>query len=537
MAIWSGRRTEPRVDFHEPVRVMWPGEVSGVVGRAVNLSTSGILIDAPTPSSLPVGSNILCDLGLPRGPRVLRGRVAHRRTLSPQNVGMGIEFIDLSERESAELRTIVGERDEKPQRVKVNFEGTNQVVRARAFATEGGFQLTTALPFLKMHTKVDIALSPDALVTAKGTVVGVALDRSHADGIPRLLIDVSLTPSEEQATPVVEAVLQGAWGPGAPDQVHAGEGEVHASEINEGEISAGEVPEGGINTGEVYESATTREAAPYSYLRARVDLHDERDTTEVVSPSPLPTRQRLKMTLAGAAVGVLVVAAALGLMLRGSVRTTSQAPEPVTAEQAPPVAPAAAEQVAAPEPTVAAEPTPVAAAPAPVAAPPTPKPVAAPTVAAAPTPPKPVAATLPKAAARPRPAPPVVVAAAEAPEAAEAESTDKATDDPTDEGSAEVTDPPVSKSGTFTVALEGSVKDAVRYPLRAPDGVAFNLPHARTPLKLGTYRPRVTGLRGVWIRPLAGGGINLRFFTTAAAKRGLRIDLDAEGVHVIPPAR
>ena len=53
---------EPRVDYREAVRVLWPGEVSGVVARAVNLSSAGILVDAPTPTPCPVGSDVLCDV-------------------------------------------------------------------------------------------------------------------------------------------------------------------------------------------------------------------------------------------------------------------------------------------------------------------------------------------------------------------------------------------------------------------------------------------------------------------------------------------
>src|SRR6185295_2915564 len=102
------------------------------------LSAAGILIDAPTPTPCPVGSDVLCDVALPTGQRLLRGRVAHRRLLSPANIGMGIEFVDLSPVELAELRDVVGLSDERPQRVKVRFEGTNQIVRARAQATEHG---------------------------------------------------------------------------------------------------------------------------------------------------------------------------------------------------------------------------------------------------------------------------------------------------------------------------------------------------------------------------------------------------------------
>src|SRR5882672_2984406 len=137
MGVWLGRRTEPRVDFHEAVRVIWPGKVSGVVARAVNLSPTGMLVDAPTPTPCLVGSDVLCDIPLPRGPRLLRGRVAHRRVLPSAKIGMGIEFVDLSPREVAELRDVVEESDHKsqptPEDVKVSFAGTDQIVRARAY--------------------------------------------------------------------------------------------------------------------------------------------------------------------------------------------------------------------------------------------------------------------------------------------------------------------------------------------------------------------------------------------------------------------
>jgi hypothetical protein len=193
MGAWLGRRTEQRVDFREAVRVIWPGKVSGVVARAVNLSPAGILVDAPTPTPCPVGSDVLCALSLPRGPRLLRGRVAHRRVLPSAKVGMGIEFVDLSLREVAELRDVVEESDQKshpaPQHVKVRFAGTEEIVRARAYPSEGGLRLVTSLPFLKVDTEVELTLAPDVEVGARGWVSSVALERG-SKGMPRLLIDV-----------------------------------------------------------------------------------------------------------------------------------------------------------------------------------------------------------------------------------------------------------------------------------------------------------------------------------------------------------
>src|SRR5262249_41621207 len=146
-----------------------------------------------------------CDVALPGGPRLLRGRVAHRRELASEKVGMGIEFVDLSPHEAAELRDVVDESEQRPQRVKVRFRGTEHVVSARAFATGDGFRLTTALPFLKEDTEVDVALSPDASVSARGRVARVALE--VGGGAPRLLIDVRVD-DDGGRTPVVENLLE-----------------------------------------------------------------------------------------------------------------------------------------------------------------------------------------------------------------------------------------------------------------------------------------------------------------------------------------
>jgi hypothetical protein len=208
MTALLGRRADVRVDYREPVRVLWPGEVSGIRAQAVNLSRAGILVDAPTPAPCEVGSDVLCDVALPHGSVLLRGRVAHRRLLSPAKVGMGIEFIDLSPGEAAELRGLVDAGDERPQRVMVRFEGTNQTVRARAVATDAGFRLATALPFLKVGTALDLSLVPESSPRATGRVASVALDLSQVDGLPRLLIDVSVDgvggASWDGKTPIVE---------------------------------------------------------------------------------------------------------------------------------------------------------------------------------------------------------------------------------------------------------------------------------------------------------------------------------------------
>jgi PilZ domain len=453
MGAWLGRRTEPRVDFRETVRVIWPGEVSGMLGQAVNLSPTGILIDTPTPTPCAVGSDILCDVALPRGPRLLRGRVAHRRAISEDKVGMGIEFIDLSERESAELRTVVEESDEKPQRVQVHFEGTNQVVRARALATEDGFKLVTSLPFLKAHTAVDIVLSPDAEVSARGKVAGVTFDHGGPEGSPRLLIDVRLTETGlgDQVTPVVEAIPECIW------------------DVQDQGVTA-ESREPPAHDGRIVTSAYRAPSLP---VLTREDLDaitivEDLDRTQFVPARPTTwrlTTWRLLTIRAGIAAGVLGLAFFALTAVRSWIRTS-----------VPPRAPLSID-------------LPV---------------IGTPPPAPAPLPAQPV---LPS---------PTVATGAVAP-----------ADDPTPEAA-----PATGDSSVFTVGLVGSLAGAHRYPLRAPDGVAFNLPHARPSTRFGTFQPSVPGLRSVWVRPLPGGGTNVRFFFHSSGPSP-RVELKRDAVRVL----
>jgi PilZ domain len=410
--------------------VIWPGEVSGVEGRAVNLSRTGILVDAPTPTPCEVGSELLCDVALPRnGSVLLRGRVAHRRLLSPAKVGMGIEFIDLSPDEAAELRGLVDAGDERPQRVMVRFEGTDQTVRARAVATDAGFRLATSLSFLKVGTALEVSLAAGALPRASGRVSSVALDVTQSDGVPRLLIDVRVDGAtsldDGDLTPVVETLV-----------------------------------------------SSLREAVPeLVHDEADFGAPDE-DQTQVVERTQMvdvPPKLRPGWALSFGMLAGVAGLAAFGPMLLRRITPAPVAVAPAVAEVPPPVAP----------PTASPPPPAAVVAPVAVAAPA----VAAPTVAA--------------------PAPPA---------------------------------PAVPASQHFTIGLKGSLAGARRYLLRAPDGVAYNLPHADATIGLGTYEAALPGVRAVWVRALAGGGTNVRVFFTAA-RPAPSVSLAPEGITVVAPSR
>jgi hypothetical protein len=453
MSAWLGRRTEPRVDFREAVRVIWPGEVSGVVARAVNLSSSGILLDAPTPTPCPVGSDVLCDVALPRGQRLLRGRVAHRRLLPSENVGMGIAFVDLAPQEVAELRDVVDESVERPQRVKVRFRGTEHVVSARAFATAEGFRLATALPFLKPETEVDVALSPDASVTARGRVARVALE--SAGGAPRLLIDVRVE-DDPGRTPVVQSLLEAVpehvW---EPDELGATAEPASLTASAAVEDDAATVVTAGVG------GAAVEPAAEGEGTSGAVPSAAEHDLTEIVSfETPRSKWRALGGGMIAGAIAFLAFVAAIVVM-----KAAAPPPSPARSIAPPVIATGPAEPVIA-RPSAASEP------------------------------------------ARPESAEPAPAAPAPV-EAAPAEPA-------------------------LVVGLTGSLAGAKRYPLRSPDGVAFNLPHARASMKVGTYTPGVPGLKSMWVRPLPGGGTHLRFFFTAA-RPAPAVALEPDGVRVGAP--
>ncbi len=383
MVGWLGRRTEPRVGFRREVRVTWPGQVGSVVARAVNLSPTGILVDAPTPEPCPVGSPIVCDVPLPHGSLRLHGRVAHNRVLSPAKVGkvgkvgMGIAFTDLSPRMVAELRDVVEESDEKAQLVKLRFAGKSQLVCTRALPTAEGFQFTTALPFLRSDTEVEISLAPDANLTTKGWVSSVALDRAQADGIPRLVIDIR---AGESAAPRL-----------APDAAVSGEVE---SSVATPEVGA--LPE---RVWETWEFGATDDApadvAPTdmqpdpqtdsvenAVTRGTPTVRSDAEKTEIVRIRDLAPGTRRRPSRAGAArvrtlaltacaLAVAAVAVVVAVRLRPH---PAAAPRPVgapfivmlpPATPAPPVAPGLPSVAETPpvvepiaKPTVAAEPAP-----------------------------------------------------------------------------------------------------------------------------------------------------------------------------------
>jgi hypothetical protein len=87
-----------------------------------------------------------------------------------------------------------------------------------------------------------------------------------------------------------------------------------------------------------------------------------------------------------------------------------------------------------------------------------------------------------------------------------------------------------------TINIRGSLQNERHYALVSPPGLAVNLPHARALAPLGRYRTAVRGFREVWINPLRGGGIHLRFLFTAPYPKDPQVDLAPGSVTVALPS-
>jgi hypothetical protein len=472
-----GRRTEPRVGFRRDVRVTWSGDLNGVVARAVNLSPAGILVDAPTPTVCPVGSSVLCDVALAGGELRIHGRVAHTRVLSPAKVGMGIAFVDLSPWVAAELYKVIDESDEKTQPIKLRFAGTSQTLSTRALPTADGFRFTTALPFLRPETEVDITLSPDATVGTKGRVAAVALDRGE-DGVPSLVIDVRAenapfppaldSPSSEGAEAEAGALPDRIWEArdfNAPNETRPGHQPMVA-----GEIAPSDAPEAAVSPAVAEPSPEV--PGPWG--------PDETENVRLQDLLPRQERPRASaLAVVAWALAAVAVATALWMVWSRASATRRLSIPLISALRSPP-----SEAPAQP----------------PAARPPTIEPIAAPVA-------EPIAKPIAKPIVEPI-AKPIVEPIVAAPPA-----------------------PPSEEPSSFKVGLAGSLAGAQRYPLRAPDGIAFNLPKARATTAHGTYTPAIRGLRAVWVRGLPGGGTHLRFYYTKS-RPSPEVVLQGDGVLV-----
>jgi hypothetical protein len=155
----DGTRQHPRVDYRAHVLLLAAG-VSGpeprpLLGRSLNLSASGLLVEADEPCD--IGSEVCCLIPLGGQTRTLRGRVARLQPLDERHVGIGIAFVDVAPSDQALLDGIVAGYDGPAELVTVRFDGVARPLQSRAVLTADGIELRSALPFLRLDSEVEVA--------------------------------------------------------------------------------------------------------------------------------------------------------------------------------------------------------------------------------------------------------------------------------------------------------------------------------------------------------------------------------------------
>jgi hypothetical protein len=204
----EGTRQHPRVDYRAHVLLLGPStdpEARPILGRSLNLSAGGLLVEADEPFG--VGSELCCLIPLHGQTRTLRARVARLQPLADNRVGIGIAFTELAESDRALLDGVVAGHESPSELVSVRFDGVAQPLQSRAVITADGVELRTALPFLRIDSAVEVSFAAGGgRLVRQGTLRDVRVERAGADGAPYLAVSVTLHQEETAPEPAAEGL-------------------------------------------------------------------------------------------------------------------------------------------------------------------------------------------------------------------------------------------------------------------------------------------------------------------------------------------
>ena len=494
------QRAQPRVHYPVDVRLHAPATRETVRGRSLNVSPSGIFIEAS--AGFDVGTPIVCEMPLLGGVRLLKGHVARMQPLplSAAGLGIGIKWSELDENDATLLAEMMRQSGQRSRLVRVRFEGMREAVPGQAMITDDGIRLSTALPFLRVGSDVGISfISGSSRIDSKGRVREVQMEARAVDGIPRLAVDVELHGRSES---LPETPARIATPVETEDHRHDNRRILRA------------VPDAA-------EPARARSAP-----RRRLKVRGRRATTfppmaptgpagmvemDAVTVPPAPPRTasgefeaRAAATAAPPprrALGVGLVALALLVAVgTGALAARIVARRPAAAR----VASAAATAAPVPRPALLPLVVPAPAAP---AAEPVPAPAAAlaPAIAAPSAPVTPVPTPAPARLVAPRPLP---------------------------EGTPGPDIILENDRATAVVPVEGSTAGMIHYSLSHPRGLVVNLPHARSTLPAGLHTVKHDGFRFIWIREPAEGGLQVRFIFSHPTPDERVLDVEQQAVKV-----
>jgi hypothetical protein len=197
----QSRRVSPRIAYDEAVCLARVDGTGRLFGRSIDLGPAGIYVTCA--ELCEIGTELVCTMLLPGGPRRLRGRVV-RLVALPRAVGIAIAFTDLREADRLVLERMVASRRPEAQPVKLRVGGLDHDLRCEATldASERSMRVLTALPpFLRLDADVGVVLDGAGDANKRGVIRRIAVDPAPRDGVPRLALDVDLGASLAGASP------------------------------------------------------------------------------------------------------------------------------------------------------------------------------------------------------------------------------------------------------------------------------------------------------------------------------------------------
>jgi hypothetical protein len=190
----QSRRVSPRIAYDEAVCLSRVDGRGRLFGRSVDLGPAGIYVTCA--ELCEIGTELVCTVLLPGGPRRLRGRVV-RLVALPRAVGIAIAFTELREADRLAIERLVAIRRPEAHAVKLRVDGLDHDLRAEATVDVGErtMRVSTALPpFLRLDADVGVVLDTQHDLKARGVIRRIAVDPAPRDGVPRLALDVDLGP-------------------------------------------------------------------------------------------------------------------------------------------------------------------------------------------------------------------------------------------------------------------------------------------------------------------------------------------------------
>jgi hypothetical protein len=185
----QSRRVSPRIPYDEAVCLARVDGRGRLFGRSIDLGPTGIYVTCA--ELCEIGTEVVCAVLLPGGPRQLRGRVV-RLVALPRAVGVAVAFTDIRDADRLVIERLVASRLGAAEPVKLRVPGLEHELRCEGVVDGGTMRVSTALPaFLKLDSGVGVVRDA-AAPASRGVISRVAVDPNATDGVPRLALDVEL---------------------------------------------------------------------------------------------------------------------------------------------------------------------------------------------------------------------------------------------------------------------------------------------------------------------------------------------------------